>query len=139
MTDPLGLYPVSEKAQDRATSASGLPLDRLTLEDVVAGRISAGDIRISAEALRLQADIARAAGRDRLALNLERAAELVSVPQDIILETYEMLRPGRVTDPSLLSARAEMLRRDYGAHAVAALIDEAVAVYARRNLFRRRY
>jgi len=139
MTDPLGLYPVSEKAQDRATSASGLPLDRLTLEEVVAGRISAGDIRISAEALRLQADIARAAGRDRLALNLERAAELVSVPQDIILETYEMLRPGRVTDPSLLSARAEMLRRDYGAHAVAALIDEAVAVYARRNLFRRRY
>lgn len=139
MMDPLGLYPVSEKAQDRATSASGLPLDRLTLEDVVAGRISAGDIRISAEALRLQADIARAAGRDRLALNLERAAELVSVPQDIILETYEMLRPGRVTDPSLLSARAEMLRRDYGAHAVAALIDEAVAVYARRNLFRRRY
>lgn len=139
MTDPLGLYPVSEKAQDRATSASGLPLGRLTLEEVVAGRIGAGDIRISAEALRLQADIARAAGRDRLALNLERAAELVSVPQDVILETYEMLRPGRVTDPTLLSARAEMLRRDYGAHAVAALIDEAVAVYARRNLFRRRY
>jgi propanediol dehydratase small subunit len=32
-----------------------------------------------------------------------------------------------------------MLRRDYGAHAIAALIDEAVAVYERRNLFRRRY
>jgi propanediol dehydratase small subunit len=32
-----------------------------------------------------------------------------------------------------------MLRRDYGAHAIAALIDEAVAVYGRRNLFRRRY
>ena len=35
--------------------------------------------------------------------------------------------------------RAEMLRRDYGAHAIAALIDEAVVVYERRNLFRRRY
>ena len=139
MTDQLSLDPVSEKAKERAISASGLPLGRLTLEGVVAGRVGAGDIRISAEALRLQADIARAAGRDRLALNLERAAELVDVPQDVVLETYEMLRPGRVTDPALLSARAEMLRRDYGAHAVAALIDEAVAVYARRNLFRRRY
>ena len=48
----------------------------------------------------MQAGIARAAGRDRLALNLERAAELVAVPQDVILETYEMLRPGRLSDPT---------------------------------------
>jgi propanediol dehydratase small subunit len=43
--------------------------------------------------LRLQAGIARDAGRDRLALNFERAADLVAVPQDLILKTYEMLRP----------------------------------------------
>ena len=49
-----------------------------------------------------------------------------TVPQDVILETYEMMRPGRLADANLLSARAEMLRRDYGAHAIAALIDEAV-------------
>ncbi|MGB3833385.1 MAG: diol dehydratase small subunit [Mesorhizobium sp.] len=139
MTDPLDLYPISEKSPDSAVSASGMPLDRLTLEEVMSGRVGTSDIRISAEVLRLQAGIARSAGRDRLALNLERAAELVDVPQDIILETYEMLRPGRLTDPALLSARAEMLRRDYGAHAIAAMIDEAVAVYSRRNLFRRRY
>ncbi|MCC6203500.1 MAG: glycerol dehydratase [Hyphomicrobiales bacterium] len=139
MTSPLNLYPISEKAPEQAVSASGLPLDRLTLDAVVSGRIGAADIRISAEVLRLQAGIARAAGRDRLALNFERAAELVTVPQDVILETYEMMRPGRVSDAGLLAARAEMLRRDYGAHAIAALIDEAVAVYERRNLFRRRY
>jgi propanediol dehydratase small subunit len=115
------------------------PLDRLTLEAVMSGEIGAADIRISADVLRLQAAIARDAGRDRLALNLERAAELVSVPQEIILETYEMMRPGRVSDPKLLSDRADMLRRQYGAHTIAALIDEAVAIYARRNLFRRRY
>jgi propanediol dehydratase small subunit len=63
----------------------------------------------------------------------------VEVPQDIILETYEMMRPGRLSDPAPLVERAEMLRRDYGAHAIATLIDEAVAVYRRRNLFRRRY
>ena len=139
MSAPRDLYPLSEKAPEMAVSASGTPLDRLTLEAVVSGEIGPDDIRISAEALRLQGAIARDAGRDRLAFNLERAAELVAVPQDVILETYEMLRPGRLTDPRLLSARAEMLRRDYGAHAIATLIDEAVAVYTRRNLFRRRY
>ena len=139
MTDLHPLYPISEKAAERAVSASGMPLEQLTLEEVLSGRVDAADIRISAEVLELQAEIARTAGRDRLALNLERAAELVAVPQDIILETYEMLRPGRVTDPALLSARAEMLRRDYNANAIAALIDEAVAVYGRRDLFRRRY
>lgn len=139
MTRPLDLYPVSDNAPEQAVSASGMPLADLTLDAVVSRRIGAGDIRISADVLRLQANIARAAGRDRLALNLERAAELVAVPQDVILETYEMMRPGRISDPRLLTERAEVLRRDYGAHTIAALIDEAVAVYERRNLFRRRY
>ena len=75
---------------------------------------------------------------DYITAELDRIG-LKAVPQDVILETYEMMRPGRVSDAGLLAARAEMLRRDYGAHAIAALIDEAVAVYERRNLFRRRY
>jgi propanediol dehydratase small subunit len=139
VTTPLHLYPISEKAPQAAVSASGMPLERLTLDAVVSGEIGPADIRISADVLRLQAGIARAAGRDRLALNFERAAELVDVPQELILETYEMMRPGRISDPDLLAARAEMLRRDYGAVNIAALIDEAVEVYKRRNLFRRRY
>ena len=139
MTSPLDLYPVSEKAPEWAVSASGMPQEDLTLEAVMSGRVGAADIRISAKVLRLQAQIARAAGRDRLAANFKRAAELVDVPQDIILETYEMMRPGRLSDASGLAERAAMLRRDYGAHSIAALIEEAIAVYERRNLFRRRY
>jgi propanediol dehydratase small subunit len=139
MTTPLDLYPISEKAPDQAVSASGMPLADLTLDAVISQRVGAGDIRISADVLRLQAGIAHNAGRDRLALNLERAAELVTVPQDLVLDTYEMLRPGRISEARLLTERAEMLRRDYGAHAIAALIVEAVTVYERRNLFRRRY
>ena len=139
MTDPLSLYPISEKAPEAAVSASGTPLDDLTLEAVVSGQVGPADICISADVLRMQAGISRAAGRDRLALNFERAAELVAVPQEIILETYEMLRPGRLSDPALQYQRADLLRRDYGAHSIAALLDEAVAVYRRRNLFRRRY
>lgn len=133
------LYPLSENAPEKAVSASGLKLGELTLDAIVSEKVGAADIRISADVLRLQAGIARDAGRERLALNLERAAELVAVPQDLILETYEMLRPGRVSEAGLLRERAEMLRRDYGAHSIATLIDEAVAVYERRNLFRRRY
>ncbi|RWO91451.1 diol dehydratase small subunit [Mesorhizobium sp.] len=139
MTSPLDLYPISENAPDQAVSASGMPLADLTLDAVISERIGAEDIRISADVLRLQALIARDAGRDRLALNLERAADLVSVPQDLILDTYEMLRPGRIPEAQPLKERAELLRREYGAHTIAALIDEAVAVYERRNLFRRRY
>ncbi|MEW9804706.1 diol dehydratase small subunit [Mesorhizobium sp. ZMM04-5] len=139
MTSPLDLYPISENAPDQAVSASGMQLADLTLDAVVSERIGAGDIRISADVLKLQASIAREAGRDRLALNFERAADLVAIPQDLILETYEMLRPGRISEARVLVERAEMLRRDYGAHSIASLIDEAVAVYERRNLFRRRY
>jgi len=139
MTKPRNIYPLSEKAPEKAVSASGMPLGDLTLDVIVSQRVDAADIRISADVLRLQAGIARDAGRDRLALNFERAADLVAVPQDLILDTYEMLRPGRITEPQLLTERAKMLRRDYGANGIAALIDEAVAVYERRNLFRRRY
>lgn len=139
MTSAIHLYPISENAPEKAVSASGMSLADLTLDAVVSERVGAADIRISAEVLRLQAKVSRDAGRERLALNLERAAELVAVPQDLILETYEMLRPGRITEANLLTERAEMLRRDYGAHAIAALIDEAVTVYQRRKLFRRRY
>lgn len=139
MTSPRDLYPISEHAPDKAVSASGMPLERLTLDNVASGQVGAEDITISADVLNMQASIARDAGRDRLAANFERAAELVAVPQDLILETYEMMRPGRVSDPALLTARAELLRNTFGANAIATLIDEAVAVYERRGLFRRRY
>ncbi len=139
MTKPRNLYPLSENAPEKAVSASGMPLVDLTLDAIVSQRVDAADIRISADVLRLQAGIAREAGRDRLALNFERAADLVAVPQDLILDTYEMLRPGRISESRLLKERAEMLRNEYGANAIAALIDEAVAVYEHRSLFRRRY
>jgi propanediol dehydratase small subunit len=94
MKKPRNLYPLSEKAPEKAVSASGMPLGDLTLDAIVSQRVNAADIRISADVLRLQAGIARDAGRDRLALNFERAADLVAVPQDLILKTYEMLRAG---------------------------------------------
>ncbi len=139
MKDALEQYPVSEKSPELAISALGKSIGELTLDEVLSGRVGPEDIRISADVLKLQAEVARSAGRDALARNFERSAELVGVPQHIILGTYEMLRPGRLEDPAPLRARAEMLRREYGAHTIAAFIDEAVAVYENRRLFRRRY
>ena len=102
----------------------GLRYEDLTLEALTEGRAGMEDLRVTAEALRMQAEIARAAGRRQLAENLERAAELTQVPEEEILEIYEALRPGRATRDQLeqLAARLE---RDYGALRTAALIREA--------------
>lgn len=133
------LYPVGEKQPQRLRTPGGQPFDALTLENLLAGRIAAGEFAITAETLRLQAEVARAAGRTKLADNFERAAELVSVPQDLILQTYELLRPGRAKAKDELLAAAARLRRDFAAERIAAFIEEAAAVYERRGLFRRRY
>ncbi|CAA0093671.1 Propanediol dehydratase small subunit [Starkeya nomas] len=133
------LYPVAEKAPEQVRTPTGKPLSALTLEAVMSGEVDARDVAITPEALLLQARIARAAGRVTLAENFERAADLVRVPQDLILDTYELLRPGRARDAQQLLDRAAQLRRDYGAERVAALIEEAAAVYTRRGLFVKRY
>jgi propanediol dehydratase small subunit len=135
----LDLYPVAEKAPDRVRTPNGLKLSDLTVEAVLEGRVKPEDIVITPEALRLQAQIARDDGREALARNFERAADLVHVPQDLLLDTYELLRPGRAPGAEAMRARAEMLRREFGAERIAALIDEAATVYERRGLFAKRF
>jgi propanediol dehydratase small subunit len=94
------------------------------------------DLRIDASALRAQAAIARAAGRETLARNLERGADLVAVPQEVIMATYDLLRPGRARTKAEMLAAAARLRSDYGAGTVAVFVEEAAEVYERRGLFR---
>ncbi len=132
-------YPIAEKRPDLVRTANGLGLSDLTVSAVIDGRIAREDIAITPEALRLQADIARRVGRDRLAENFERAAELARVPEDELMAVYELLRPGRATGPEPLREAAAKLRRDYGADRVAALVEEAADVYVRRGLFARRF
>jgi propanediol dehydratase small subunit len=127
-------YPLSETHGDTMCGPQGVPLDKITLDAVIAGGIGIEDLRISREALLAQANIARAAGRDTLAQNFERGAELIDVPQDIIMQTYEMLRPGRVQSPAQLTAQAEMLRDKYGATKIASFIDRAAEIYLQRGL-----
>lgn len=132
-------YPLAEKRPEIVRGKRGKGLDEITLEALIEDRVTLEDLRITAAALRQQAEIARAAGRDTLAANFERGAELVDVPQDTIMRIYELLRPGRAESRSALLTAAGELREQYGAEGMAAFVEEAAAVYERRGLFKKRF
>ena len=132
-------YPLAETRPERVRALSGKPMAAITLDAVLAGEVGMDDLRIDADALRQQAAIARAAGRPTLARNLERGADLVAVPQDVIMRVYDLLRPGRARSKDELYAAARALREDHGAATVAAFVEEAAEVYERRGLFTFRF
>jgi propanediol dehydratase small subunit len=132
-------YPLAETRPGSVRALSGKPMSDITLDAFLAGTVTMDDLGINASALRAQAAIARAAGRETLVRNLERGADLVAVPQEVIMATYDLLRPGRAKSKDELLAAARRLREDYGAATVAAFVEEAAEVYARRGLFRFRY
>ena len=98
------------------------------------------DLRITPAALRMQAEIARAANRPMLAENFERAAELVDVPQDFLMQVYELLRPGRAKDKAAAAhGRRASCAKTYRAERMARFVEEAADVYERRGLFTYRF
>jgi propanediol dehydratase small subunit len=90
------------------------------------------ELRATPETLRLQADVAEAAGRGPLAQNLRRAAELATVREDVVLAVYTALRPRRSTADEL-DEWARRLEAE-GAPLSAAFVREAAEVYAARGL-----
>jgi len=137
--DPNEIYPVGEKNPDRVRTRNDHALHDLTLDNLLAGSVNASDFGITAEGLRLQATIAERAGRPNLAQNLRRGAELVEIPDDVLLDIYELLRPGRAQSADDLRTAANRLRDVYRAKETASLLDEAALVYERRGIFQRRY
>lgn len=133
MFDPRSDYPVGTRRPDLVRTPAGRPLEEVTLDALRRGELPADDLRASAETLRLQAAVADAAGRTPLAENLRRAAELVALSDEAILELYTALRPRRSTASELL-AWAERLDREWSATLTAAFVREAAAVYAERGL-----
>jgi len=131
--DAAGDYPLGTRRPDLVRTPGGLALDELTLDALRAGALDASEMRATAETLRLQGEVARAAGRSELAANLDRAAELTVVPAEVILEIYTGLRPHRSTSDQL-EQLADRLEREFGATLTAAFVREAKEVYATRNL-----
>jgi propanediol dehydratase small subunit len=132
-------YPLAETRSDKIRGQRGKSLDDITLDAVMAGKVTMEDLRITPQALADQAEISRAAKRPTLALNFERAAELVGVPQDFIMSSYEMLRPGRAKSKEQLLDVASTFRQTYKAERMATFIEEAADIYERRGLFTYRF
>jgi len=132
------VYPVGERHPNRVQTRKGRPLRDLTLDNLLAGDVTASDFGITAEVLRLQAAVAEQAGRPNLAQNLRRGAELVEIPDNVLLDIYELLRPGRAQSADDLRSVANQLRDVYGAIETASLLEEAALVYERRGVFQMR-
>jgi len=132
-------YPLAETQPDAVTGPRGKRLSEITLDAVLDGSVTMEDLRITPGALRAQGGIARDAGRATLAENFERAAELVDVPQDVIMQVYELLRPGRARTKQQLLDAARMLRETHGAQRMADFIEEAAHAYEARGLFTFRF
>ena len=126
-------YPLGEYEREKITSKTGKKLDDINLEEIKKGNITGEDIKISKEMLRKQGQVAMKADNPPMARNFERAAELVDVPDEVILKMYNMLRPNRSTKAELL-AMADELNKKYNAKTCAKLVLEAAEVYEKRGI-----
>ena len=130
--DPKRDYPLGTRRPDLVSTPGGVPLGDVTLDALRAGRFDGAEIRATPATLRLQSEIALSAGRLPLAANLERAAELAAVPDELLLAVYTALRPRRATAVELESWAVRL--ETHGAVETAAFVREAAAVYAERGL-----
>lgn len=125
-------YPLSETKTNEIKTPTGKLLSDITIENIVNGNITAEDVKIAPETLEYQAQIAESVGRKAFAMNLRRAAELINVPDDRILEIYNALRPYRSTKAELL-AIADELENKYGCKINSKLVRESADVCERRG------
>ena len=125
-------YPLAENLADKIKTPTGKPFTSLSYDKVISGELTADDMRISPETLEMQAQVAESVNREAFAGNLRRAAELIAVPDDRLLEIYNALRPYRSSKQDLLDIANE-LDQKYGAKAAATLVREAADVYEQRG------
>jgi len=132
-------FPIAENCPDLIKGARGKSLDEITLDAIVSGDVTMEDLRITADALLQQAEVARSVHRTSLAQNFERASEMTRLPQSVVMEVYELLRPGRASEKQTLLDVASRMRDEFQAGELASFIEEAADVYDRRGLFVSRY
>ena len=125
-------YPLAENMAAQIKTPTRKPFTSLSYEKVISGDITADDMRISPETLEMQAQVAESVNREAFAGNLRRAAELIAVPDDRLLEIYNALRPYRSSKQDLIDIANE-LDQKYGAKTAASLVREAADVYEQRG------
>lgn len=129
-------YPLGEKMADQIYSPTGKKLAEMDLDQILNGQLTSEDMRIAPETLEMQAQVAESVGRDAFAGNLRRAAELIAVPDDRLLEIYNALRPYRSTKQELYDI-ADELENKYDCKVNAKLVKEAAEVYEKRGRLKR--
>lgn len=134
--DPKKDYPLASKRPDLIKTPTGKNLKDITLENIASGRIDVQEIRIRAETLELQAQIAESYGRRQLALNFRRAAELTRIPDEEVFRIYNALRPHRSTKEDLLMI-AKGIEKKYQAKINSTFIRQAMKIYEKRDLLRK--
>lgn len=129
-------YPLSQNMPpEEIKSRTGKSLKDINISNILDGKITADDIKISKETLIMQGKIAASAGRPQLNDNFVRASELIEVPDSELLEIYEKLRPNRSTKNELLEI-ARRLEDIYGATHCTKLVLDAMEVYEKRGLLK---
>ena len=126
-------YPLEQSEADTITSRTGKKLSQITLDEVKKGNVTADDIKISAETLKKQGQVAKEADNPTMDANFQRASELVNVPDDVILDMYNKLRPNRSTKKELILMAQELLQK-YSAPHCAKLVLEAAEIYEKRGI-----
>lgn len=131
--DPSRDYPLAAHRPELLFTPTGKRLDQITMDAVLAGEVTAEDLRISPETLRLQAQIAEATGKVQLSENFRRAAEMTALSDEKVLDIYNALRPRASTKQQLLDIAGD-LESTYSAVLCGELIREAAEVYERRGV-----
>lgn len=117
-------YPLYDCPDDELQLPSGRSVRDLDTDRLARGEVDENDLGIRADVLRRQADVAESNGFRALAENLRRAAELVAVPDEEVLEIYDALRPGR-GGAAQLDRIASRLEAEYHASLTAKFVREA--------------
>ena len=94
---------------------------RSRMDAVMRNQIAPDDIRFKRNALCTGTGGKNENGNDPMEKNFERAAELVDVPDDVILKMYDKLRPNRSTKLELVLMAQELLEKIQCKKAVRAL------------------
>ena len=128
-------YPIMEKCSENVRPVSGRSIDEINIENVLERKLTLEDGRISRETLRMQAQIAAEAGYKQISENLIRAMELVSVPDEVVLDTYNAMRPYRATKDELMEI-AETFEKEYNSPSTASFIREAAAVLEKKKMLK---
>ncbi len=116
-------------------SPRSIDVKDITLENVRAGKITPEDLTIRRTTLLHQAGVADQEGYPQLARNFRRAAELTALPNDVLLGTYEKLRPYRATYFELLALSQEIAAR-YDAPETGDYIRQAAEAYRDKGLLK---